>query len=102
MRRFCCVQPCARIVDRLAAYRPAPLAAPVYSLPTRTRIDLPLVGGSVIFGVGWGIAGFCPGGAIPALGFGGVTVIAFVGAMMIGIVMALSVDALRHKPAKAF
>jgi uncharacterized membrane protein YedE/YeeE len=82
--------------------RRAPLFDAGFHLPINKTIDARLIGGSAVFGVGWGIAGFCPGGAIPALGFGGVPVIAFVGAMVIGIVLARSIDGLRHKPAKAF
>jgi uncharacterized membrane protein YedE/YeeE len=82
--------------------RKTPVFDREFHLPINKTIDARLVGGSAAFGVGWGIAGFCPGGAIPALGFGGVSVIAFVGAMVIGIVLARSVDGLRHKPAKAF
>lgn len=73
-----------------------------FHLPINKTIDGRLIAGSATFGIGWGIAGFCPGGAIPALGFGGVTVIAFVGAMVVGIALARSIDGLRHKPAKAF
>ncbi len=73
-----------------------------FHLPANRTIDARLVAGSATFGIGWGIAGFCPGGAIPALGFGGATVITFVGAMVIGIVLARILDTLRHKPAKAF
>ena len=69
---------------RLAGRRPAPLAAPVYSLPTRTRIDLPLVGGSVIFGVGWGIAGFCPGPAFANLALVPESALYFLAAMIAG------------------
>ncbi len=46
-----------------------PLFDSKFHLPTAKNIDASLVGGSALFGVGWGIAGFCPGGAIPALGF---------------------------------
>ncbi|WP_339763447.1 YeeE/YedE family protein [uncultured Hoeflea sp.] len=73
-----------------------------FHLPINKTIDIRLVTGSAIFGIGWGIAGFCPGGAIPALGFGGIDVIAFVGAMIVGIALARTLDGLRHKPAKAF
>jgi uncharacterized protein len=82
--------------------RQAPLFDGKFHLPVNRAIDSRLIAGSAVFGVGWGIAGFCPGGAIPALGFGGITVIAFVGAMVTGIVLARSIDGLRHKPARAF
>lgn len=82
--------------------RQTPLFDGKFHLPVNKTIDSRLIAGSTVFGVGWGIAGFCPGGAIPALGFGGVSVIAFVGAMVIGIVLARSLDGLRHKAAKAF
>lgn len=82
--------------------RKRPVFDAEFHLPINKAIDARLVAGSVMFGIGWGIAGFCPGGAIPALGFGGVSVIAFTGAMVIGIVLARALDGLRHKPAKAF
>ena len=53
---------------RLVFTRPAPALAPAYDLPTNRDIDARLVTGAAIFGMGWGIAGFCPGGALPALG----------------------------------
>ncbi|WP_322990044.1 DUF6691 family protein [Hoeflea sp.] len=79
-----------------------PLFDAEFHLPINKIIEARLIAGSATFGIGWGIAGFCPGGAIPALGFGGVSVIAFTGAMVIGIVLARALDGLRHKPAKAF
>jgi len=82
--------------------RKQPVFDAAFHLPVNKTIDARLLAGSAVFGIGWGIAGFCPGGAIPALGFGGVPVIAFVGAMIVGIVLARSLDGLRHKPAKAF
>lgn len=46
----------------------SPAVEPQFMVPTSRVIDAKLVGGSLVFGVGWGIAGFCPGGALPALG----------------------------------
>ncbi|MEO1745529.1 MAG: DUF6691 family protein [Pseudomonadota bacterium] len=71
--------------------RSAPLFAPSFSLPTKRDIDLPLVGGSAVFGVGWGISGFCPGGALPALGLGHFEVPIFVAAMAAGILIARTI-----------
>lgn len=48
---------------RLVFRRSAPLFDTLFSLPFRTELDWKLVGGSAVFGIGWGIAGFCPGGA---------------------------------------
>ena len=53
---------------RLVWRQPKPLLAPSFTLPTKTALDLRLISGAGLFGIGWGIAGFCPGGAIPALG----------------------------------
>ena len=49
------------------------------------EIDRRLVAGSVLFGIGWGIAGFCPGPALVALGMGEVKALAFVAAMLAGM-----------------
>ena len=54
-------------------------------LPTSRDIDRRLVIGSVVFGVGWGIAGFCPGPGLVALGMGEVKALVFVVAMLLGM-----------------
>lgn len=48
----------------------APLFATGFSLPTRQDLDMKLIGGSAVFGIGWGMSGFCPGGLVPVLGLG--------------------------------
>jgi uncharacterized protein len=68
--------------------RKAPLFDSRFHLPSSTTIDARLVGGSALFGVGWGIAGFCPGGAIPALGFAPWPTALFLIAMGAGMVLA--------------
>ena len=65
-----------------------PVYAPKFFVPTSRTIDAKLIGGSAAFGIGWGIAGFCPGGAIPALGIGFGPTAVFLLAMMAGIVAA--------------
>jgi uncharacterized membrane protein YedE/YeeE len=60
------------------------LGAPM-RLPTARRIDRRLVGGSLLFGIGWGIAGFCPGPALVALGMGLAPALVFVAAMVAGM-----------------
>lgn len=76
---------------RLVLRREKPVCEAKFHLPTSRRIDLPLVLGSATFGIGWGISGFCPGGAIPALGLGEALAWIFVGAMLAGIAAARTV-----------
>lgn len=62
-----------------------PVLAEDFSLPAKTRIDRPLILGSAIFGIGWGLAGFCPGPALSAFALGLLPVILFVCAMIAGM-----------------
>jgi len=79
---------------RMVLRRPAPLIDLKFHLPDNSRIDARLLGGAAVFGVGWGIAGFCPGGALPALGTGRIEVFAFVAALIVGIFVAKGLIAL--------
>ncbi len=69
---------------RLVWRRGAPLFGGRFQLPGSTEIDAKLIGGSALFGIGWGIAGFCPGAALPALGTGRWEVALFLGAVIVG------------------
>ncbi|MFM9927578.1 YeeE/YedE family protein [Variovorax sp. H27-G14] len=60
------------------------LGAPM-QLPTARRIDRRLLVGSLVFGAGWGLAGFCPGPGLVALGMGQGKAVAFVAAMLVGM-----------------
>lgn len=71
---------------RLVMSRSRPVLSEKFQLPTSTAIDLPLIGGAAVFGVGWGIAGFCPGAALPMIGTGNANVLLFVLALTAGIV----------------
>ncbi len=55
---------------RLVQSRSAPLFGKRFELPTRRDLDSRLIGGAAIFGIGWGLTGFCPGPAIASLAFG--------------------------------
>lgn len=79
---------------RLILRRPAPALEGAFKLPTRRDLDMPLIGGSAIFGIGWGIAGFCPGGALPAIGTGRWEVLIFVAALLVGIFAAKAVQSM--------
>jgi len=71
----------------------APVAAETFHVPESRSIDLPLVGGAVVFGLGWGLVGLCPGPALAALTTGAWQAFVFVGAMLAGmVVFRLTVD----------
>lgn len=76
-----------------------PLLADVFTQSAARRIDLRLVLGSVVFGVGWGLAGYCPGPALASLGSGTASAAYFVVAMMAGVGFARIVDARRRPSA---
>jgi uncharacterized protein len=73
---------------RLALARPRPLLAQRFLLPSVTQIDAPLIVGAALFGLGWGLAGYCPGPAVASLVSGNVDVLMFVAAMVIGMLLA--------------
>ena len=58
------------------------------TLPNRNDIDTRLVAGSVIFGIGWGVSGYCPGPAIASVIQGGTSALMFVCAMLVGMLIA--------------
>lgn len=64
--------------------RPRPLLEAEFRLPTATRIDAPLLGGAALFGLGWGLAGLCPGPAIAGLVTGSPALVTFCAAMLAG------------------
>ena len=62
-----------------------PIWAPKFTLPTRRDIDGRLVAGSAIFGVGWGLGGYCPGPAFTAVGAGSMEALTFGASMLVGV-----------------
>jgi uncharacterized membrane protein YedE/YeeE len=77
-----------------------PVFATGFSLPDRSDITPRLVGGSALFGIGWGITGFCPGGALPMIGTGNADVLIFIAAMVAGITAARLAIRARDRGAK--
>jgi uncharacterized protein len=81
---------------RLVFGRGRPLLSRHFNLPTSTMIDSPLISGAVIFGIGWGLAGYCPGPAVVSLASGRPEVFVFVTAMVTGMI---AVRWMRARPA---
>ena len=73
-------------VRLLVLKRSAPVLAPAFDEPTVRTIDASLIGGAALFGVGWGIAGFCPGPAIVSVATAAEPALVFVGCMAVGMV----------------
>lgn len=71
----------------LARKRPAPMLGGEFQIPTRRDIDWRLLAGASMFGIGWGLAGFCPGPALAALSSGLSEVFVFVAAMIAGMAL---------------
>ena len=81
---------------------PGPMLGRRFHLPSLQGIDAPLVLGSAVFGVGWGLSGYCPGPAIASLlSSPGMGVASFVGAMLAGAGVARWQHALKGGPASA-
>ena len=74
---------------RVVLRRQRPVLASSFALPTKSALDARLLGGAALFGVGWGLSGFCPGPAlaalVPALAAGLVPVLVFSAAMISGM-----------------
>jgi uncharacterized membrane protein YedE/YeeE len=69
--------------------------------PTSTQMDKPLVIGSLLFGVGWGLGGFCPGPALVSMADGQSKAMLFVAAMLVGMLGFELMDRLVHAPRKS-
>ncbi len=82
--------------------RARPWLGPQFPTPERSHIDPPLVLGAALFGIGWGLGGFCPGPAITALVSGSPSTLIFVSSMVIGMLLHGVVDAAaRRSPSRA-
>ena len=72
---------------RLIFKRSRPVLEDEFEVPTKKELDAKLLGGSALFGVGWGLSGLCPGPAMTALVSGLAPVFAFVAAMIAGMAL---------------
>ena len=73
---------------RLVLRRPGPVLAASFHLPAKTTVDGRLLAGAALFGVGWGLGGYCPGPAISALALGTAEPWIFIIAMLAGGLVA--------------
>jgi uncharacterized membrane protein YedE/YeeE len=83
---------------RAAKRRAHPLLGGDFGWPSTSRIDVQLVAGAAIFGVGWGLTGYCPGPALVALGAGRIGAAVAVSSMVLGM---LATQAVTRRRAQA-
>ncbi len=70
---------------RLTGFCSKPVLCEGFDTPAKNKIDGSLIAGSAIFGIGWGLAGFCPAPAMVGIGLGLHKAVVFVGAMLFGM-----------------
>lgn len=75
------------LLFRFVLRRPAPVWEARFQIPQARQIDRPLLLGAGLFGIGWGLAGYCPGPALVGLGIGAVEALWFVPAMIVGMLL---------------
>lgn len=87
------------LVFPFATKRPKSILGEALRLPTATRIDRRLVLGGLTFGVGWGLAGYCPGPALASLAQGGTKPLLFFIAMLAGMALFELLESIKSKSA---
>lgn len=75
------------VVYKLFSKRPSPLLSEKWHLPTKKEVTPSLVVGSALFGIGWALAGYCPGPALVSLSSGSIDVAVFVVSMLLGMII---------------
>jgi uncharacterized membrane protein YedE/YeeE len=87
------------VLFRLVRRRPSPIFDTKFHVPTRTDLDGRLVAGAALFGVGWGLGGYCPGPGLVSAATGSVPALTFVLAMSLGMLAqhATQARADRHR-----
>lgn len=89
----------AALAFRFARTRVRPLFGEHIHVPGAGRIDAPLLLGSSVFGIGWGLVGYCPGPALTSLAVGGRSTLLFVAAMVAGMAIFEVIERIRaHRP----
>jgi len=80
---------------RLIIKRSSPVLCSGFDLPTKTALDGKLLGGATLFGIGWGVYGYCPGPALAAIVYQQAETVVFVIAMVLGMAIVHLVDSKR-------
>lgn len=80
------------VLFRFVLRRGSPVLADTFQLSNLKHVDRRLLGGAALFGVGWGIAGYCPGPALAGLGIASVEALWFIPAMLAGILLHRAVN----------
>ena len=78
---------------RFAFAKGKPILGETFQLPTASAIDARLLAGAALFGIGWGLVGYCPGPAIAGLSLGASSTVVFVAAMLAGMAIARQLTA---------
>jgi uncharacterized protein len=78
----------ASIAFALQPKRGTPWFASGFELPAARHIDKTLIIGAALFGIGWGLVGYCPGPAVASVATGGMDIVSFLPAMLVGMVLA--------------
>jgi len=92
----------AAVAFAVARKRTVSFLGAAMNLPKTRRIDRRLVAGSLMFGIGWGVAGFCPGPGLVALGMGEIKALVFVVAMLAGMGLYEVLERRKQRQAGAF
>lgn len=72
---------------RLVLRRAAPVCDTQFYIPARTQVDRRLIAGAALFGVGWGLTGYCPGPGLAGLALGSVNALIFLAAFVVGLLL---------------
>ena len=78
--------------------QPTTLLGEPLNLPTSRKIDLRLIMGSVLFGIGWGMTGICPGPGLVLLGAGIPEGVIYIASLLVGMTLYSVIEKLRHNP----
>lgn len=88
------------IATPLILKRERPLVSDLFRVPAKTEVDARIVGGGILFGAGWGLAGYCPGPMLTSLSFANTDIVTVVAAYLLGTIVTkwsiARIEAARH------